>query len=344
MRKILLPLLLFILIFLIGCNKKVYNSLGLEVIETTNYVRIDKEIVDLRVASSNYDCGIIFLIFENENISFDVNGIDHIISVGNDKNNNGFDGFTEISLNYLGIKEQIIKVSIDTVLETSFMDIIIRENGFIIGYSIIRLDIDKKEQNCKMSVFKTIIFPKLKKQKIVLTKNIVNQLIEEEKSKLQLNNIICEFDANIVRLHINTIWKETITKKNYEININDYYKQYKFSIYLDYGSLSSSQDGIKVGTLGNSYGGSETSNINFYIFPKQDDAGNYCQVPDFKITILVKDQSEIIGYVIIEVVDSEKSDKVKDINIIHQAAFMKDLYDGSDDYVLRYINNKFNYN
>ena len=34
----------------------------------------------------------------------------------------------------------------------------------------------------------------------------------------------------------------------------------------------------------------------------------------FKITILVKDQSEIIGYVIIEVVDSEKSDKVKDIN------------------------------
>ena len=89
---------------------------------------------------------------------------------------------------------------------------------------------------------------------------------------------------------------------------------------MDYGSLSSSQDGIKVGTLGNSYGGSETSNINFYIFPKQDDAGNYCQVPDFKITILVKDQSEIIGYVIIEVVDSEKSDKVKDINIIHFAA------------------------
>ena len=200
-KKILLFILLFLFIFLTGCNKTYTNSIGIKEKQTNEFVSLPYEEFINKVDPNTSSSGkgkILYPIkikYINENISYVIKS-SFSSSYEYDIINKGYyDEVDRTVYKYNEKKEEVIFFSVPGSSQllyeyygNLYVDIIIKESEKIVGYCLLQLDYDFAS-TVNGKILKQVYFPNVIKKDITILEESVNYLLNENKEKISIKNI-----------------------------------------------------------------------------------------------------------------------------------------------------------
>lgn len=308
MKKIIILLLIFILPFiLIGCNTKTTtNILGIKEKQTNDYISLP---VESYVAE--YDSILrypIQLNFINENITFEM------------KSSHGvFERFDNIAIQQSIIKfsfnkeknEIIYLYPMSKIDENNgcFIDVIIRENDNIIGYSIIKV-YETNDITIKGELIKNVIFPDALKNKIIVLEESINYLSSQVKPQNNINDIYQEETDDFISIyHVYYDFTFFILNNNMKKNMSCLIYDFKYSLFENHNVTEYKY-----------YYNEKNEYLSYTYDPEK------IKEEDQYFAVIFIEREEICGYSIIKISYDEENNKAL-ADIIVQMQF-PNIYDG----------------
>jgi hypothetical protein len=317
---------------LVGCNFKVStNELGIKEKQTNEYVNLS-----LDTYTAEYNSVLRFPIvlnFLKESLTFEVKkfygglGLHDGLSLS---------GEAYLKYSYNGSNKETIYFYPDFGYKPSeqanqyFVDIILRDNEKIIGYSIIQF-IKVNKNTLQGNFVKNVVFPDAIKGKIVVLEDSINYLLSLTKPIQSIDEIYQE-ETNIY-LKINFVYKDYTTLTFYRSTYNMSRICYSFQ--------QSFSEKHKVCEYEFFYNGSTEPVAFEYGFDNLKNEDQYC-------VFIFKQGNEICGYAIIKVSYDSVNDKPNS-EIITQINFPDKPFQGwyvrqkiTKEEVMLLVDNKIN--
>lgn len=331
MKKVLLIFILSFL-FLVGCQKNV-NEIGLTEINADEYINYigDSIITYDSLENVNFD---IELKYPNNKIAYSINTpFGYVVYNGNEYHN--------INILYSETNNNTIKWKIynDYLLtDILFMDILIMEDEVVIGFALLKFEINRENKTVELNILKSVLFKEVLNNERIVHVNIIDTyiktIIKENSEKINLKSsntreFISKYSGSLSRDNSSVVLMIDVNKKS------EYYKHgICYELYIENGSFFNEYYSQKMSII-DEY---ELNQITIYFLDDITESEIY----QSKLIVLFKEKDVTIGFF----VGTIEGLCIHNNLYIFTYQEMFDNYNGvipiySDDKIFEYINELF---
>ena len=332
MKKIFLILIIVLMFFLSGCQNTV-NEIGLTEKEANEYISFLTESIIYynKLEDTSYD---VELKYPNHETTYIINTEFGYIKHNEEK-------YQNINLSFNNNQTEKISWHIYedyNLADILFFNIIIMENDDVIGYAIVKININKENKTIIYDVLKSVIFEEVINKDRNVSKFVIEGLIQEIINQNSTELRIKNTKTNEFFTSVNGSFNEVTDYKSVSVtlsahnnsSINNQTKTLDLTIYINQGSLSN-EVSTQVQT-DKMYGLAFRLNIYF------DLSVHEVTIEDTKLIILIKENQVTVGYFVTTLEDLCYSSEQKNKG----CQMIIDTYNGvvpyySDEIMLRHI-------